>query len=358
MPGRHIGVSTHDPALTCSESDHTLTMEPMTSPRAALEADASDHGRSHTMQAVLGVGLALVSGLAMAVQGRLNGMLGAQLHDSMLAAVISFGGGLVLLLLALPMVPAMSTGLGNLRMQLRARNVRPWHCLGGLGGATFVAAQSLTVATIGVATFTVGVVAGQTLSGLLVDRVGLGPAGPQALTWTRILGAALTLGGVAGALSGGISASGTGLWLLILPLFGGACMAVQQAINGQVGQVAHSPMTAALVNFAVGTAVLILAWLLSLALRGGASHAWPHNPVLYLGGLAGVVFISVAVLVVKWTGVLLLALSAIAGQLIGSVLLDLLLPAQGSHLSVSTLLGVGVTLFAVVITTLGGRQRR
>ena len=46
---------------------------------------------------------------------------------------------------------------------------------GGLGGAMYVASQSITVATLGVALFTVCIVAGQTGNSLLVDRLGLGP---------------------------------------------------------------------------------------------------------------------------------------------------------------------------------------
>ncbi len=284
----------------------------------------------------------------MAAQGRVNGQLGAELHDSMLAAVISFGGGLLLLLLALPFSTTMRRGIGNVRAAVRSRTLQPWHCLGGVGGATFVASQSITVTALGIALFTVGVVGGQTISGLFVDRAGLGPAGGQPLTWPRVLGALLTLAAVAFSLSGGLGDNGAALWMLVLPLVAGALLAVQQAINGRVKSVADSALTATLVNFAVGTAVLVLGWLVSLVLRGGPV-GFPSNPVLYLGGVVGIVFIALASFVVKWTGVLLLGLSAIAGQLIGSVLLDLLLPAAGRHLSGQTLVGTAIALVAIVI---------
>ncbi len=303
-----------------------------------------------------GVVLALLSGLAMATQGRINGQLGTELRDSMLAAVISFGGGLVLLLLALPVAPKTRAGLRRLADAVRAGRLRPWHCLGGLGGATFVAGQSVTVSVLGVAMFTVGVVAGQTVSSLFVDRAGLGPAGPQALTWPRVLGAVLTLGAVAGSLSGGLGQGGGSLWLLVLPLAGGAAVAVQQAINGRVNAASGSAMTATLVNFAVGTTALVAGWLVSLIVRGGPV-GFPGNPVLYLGGVVGIVFIALASFVVRWTGVLLLGLSAIAGQLVGSVLLDLFLPTHGGHPGAATLIGTGVALVAVVLAGAGGRRR-
>lgn len=303
----------------------------------------------------IGIFLAIVSGLAMAMQGRINGQLGVELHDSMLAAVISFGGGLLVLLLMLPLSRRMRGGLRNVAAALRGGGLRPWHCVGGLGGAMFVAGQSLTVAALGIALFTVGVVAGQTLSGLFVDWAGLGPAGPQALTWQRAFGAALTVVAVVGAVSGELGHA-TGLWLLVLPFAAGICVAVQQAINGRVGAAAGSALTATLLNFVVGTSALVLAWLVSLVVRGGPT-GFPHNPVLYLGGLVGIAFIALSSAVVRFTGVLLLGLSAIAGQLIGSVLLDAFLPAAGAVLSASTLIGTCVALLAIGIAATGGRRR-
>ncbi|MBP2180584.1 DMT family transporter [Amycolatopsis magusensis] len=307
---------------------------------------------------VLGVSLAVVSGVAMAVQGRINGQLGVELGDPMLAAVVSFGGGLILLFAALPFAPKMRAGLGKLRDAVREGTLRPWHCLGGLAGAMFVAGQALVVVAIGVAMFTVGVVAGQTVSSLAVDRAGLGPAGPRPLTWPRVAGAVLTLVAVVGSVAGGIGETGAGeLWLMLLPLVAGCCVAVQQAVNGRVGAASGSALTATLGNFTVGFVALVLAWLISLLVRGGPTGL-PSNPLLYAGGIVGILFISIASLVVKWTGVLLLGLAAIAGQLIGALLLDLLAPAHGERLAPETVGGVALALVAIGIAAFGGRRRR
>nr|WP_215547815.1 DMT family transporter [Amycolatopsis sp. CA-230715] len=305
----------------------------------------------------IGIGLAVVSGLAMATQSRVNGQLGVELHDSLFAAVISFGGGLVLLLLAVPFSPKMREGVRAVAHGVREGRFSPWYCLGGVGGATYVAGQSVTVSVLGVAMFTVGVVAGQTLSGLAVDRAGLGPAGPQALTWTRVLGAVLTLVAVAWSLSGSLGSASSGLWLLVLPLVAGALMAVQQAVNGRVNAWSGSSLTAALVNFVAGTTVLVLAWLVSLAF-GGGPREFPSNPLLYLGGIVGIVFIALASFVVRWTGVLLLGLATIAGQLIGSVLIDLIAPAHPAKLATATLGGTCLALAAVGIAAISTRPRK
>ena len=54
---------------------------------------------------------------------------------------------------------------------------------------------------LGVALFTVATVTGQTLSGLLVDRLGIGPAGKKSITGIRVLGSVLTIAAVAWAVS-------------------------------------------------------------------------------------------------------------------------------------------------------------
>lgn len=311
-----------------------------------------------TARNVWGVVLAVLAGLGMSVQARINGQLSVELDDSALAAVISFGGGLVLLLCWLAVSRSMRSGTRQALVAARGGRLRPWHFLGGVAGAAYVLGQSLTVSVIGVALFTVGVVAGQTVSGLFVDRFGLGPGGKEPTTWLRVTGAALTVAAVVGALAGDIAsqADPARIALLVLPFVAGAGMAVQQAFNGHVNAASGSALTAALVNFATGTATLVLAWLVSLVVSGPPAGL-PGNPVLYLGGLVGIVFIATASFVVSWIGVLLLGLSTVAGQLIGSMLLDALLPAAGEGLAASTVVACVVALLAIAVASLGGRKR-
>lgn len=302
----------------------------------------------------LGVLLSALSGAAFAVQSRINGELGVRLGDGVLAALISFGIGLALLVLLVPLLPTARNGVARLGAALRHGSLRFWQCLGGISGGFLVATQSLTVGVIGVAIFSVALVAGQTGSSLLVDRAGLGPGGRKPLTWPRVVGAGLALAAVTAAMSDRIQ-SGVALWLVLLPLVAGAGIAVQQAVNGQVRAAAQSALTAALVNFAAGTALLTVSWLVVRTVRGTPT-ALPTEPWLYLGGPLGVVFIWVAAVVVRWIGVLLLGLSTIAGQLVGAIALDLVAPAAGARLQASTVAGAAVTLLAVGIAALPGRR--
>ncbi|RKR88517.1 transporter family-2 protein [Micromonospora pisi] len=294
------------------------------------------------------VGLAVVSGSAVAVQSRINGELGVRLHDGIAAAVISFGIGLVALV---ALAFGSSTGrrhLGVFRSALRDGSLRPWQCFGGACGAFMVANQGLTVGRLGVAIFTVAVVAGQSASSLVVDRAGIGPGGRQRVTATRLAGAALTVPAVFLAVGDGPN-DPAGLALALLPLLAGLGLAWQQAVNGRVRAASGSVLTATLVNFAVGLAALLVAFAVSLAVRGWPTGALPTEPWLYLGGPIGILFIAIAAALVRFTGVLLLGLATIAGQVVGAVVIDVAAPGGASGPGPFTLLGAALTLAAVLV---------
>lgn len=302
------------------------------------------------------VGLAAVAGTAVAVQSRINGELGVRLGDGLAAAVISFGVGLLLLIVLLPATRTGRRGLRALRAALGSGTLRPWQCLGGACGALLVFTQGATVGTLGVAVFTVAVVAGQSGSSLAVDRAGIGPGGRQPVTGARLTGAVLTVAAVVLAV-GGRGLEPATLGLTVLPLIAGVAVAWQQAVNGWVRVLTDSTLTATGVNFAVGTSVLLVAFAISVVVRGAPSGGLPTQPWLYLGGPVGVLFIAIAAAVVRLIGVLVLGLATIAGQIVGAVLLDVLLPTAASHPGPRTFLGALLTLVAVVVATLGGRLR-
>ncbi|WDZ88020.1 DMT family transporter [Micromonospora cathayae] len=306
---------------------------------------------------VAGVALAVLSGVAVALQSRINGELGVRLGDGIAAAVVSFGLGLLILLVLVPAAPAGRRGLRRLRAALREGALRPWQCLGGVCGAFLVATQGLTIGTLGVAVFTVAVVAGQTGSSLAVDRAGFGPAGRQPVTPSRLAGAVLTVLAVLIAVGDRLGDPGA-LVLALLPLLAGIGIAWQQAVNGRVRAAAGNALTATLVNFTVGTLALLVVFAVDLLVRGLPGGGLPAEPWLYLGGPLGILFIALAAAIVRFTGVLLLGLATIAGQIVGAVLLDVLLPTAASHPGPATLLGAALTLVAVLVAAIGPPVRR
>ena len=300
--------------------------------------------------------LAILCGVGMAAQARINGELSVRIDNGVLAALISFGIGMVIVAVAMLVSPASRRGLGEVLRQVRERRI-PWvYLIGGMGGAFLVLSQGLVAASLGVALFSIGVVAGQTLSGLVIDRRGVGTMGPRPITAPRVIGALLALAAVVYAGWSQLNGS-TAVWLIVLPFLAGIGIAWQQAFNGQVREVSGSAITATFVNFVAGTTVLIIATLVASIWRGWPSEL-PTDPVVYLGGVIGVIFIAGGAIAVRYLGVLLLGLGMISGQLIGSLVLDLVVPAEGHELGIPTVVSTIVTLLAVSLTILGGRRRR
>jgi bacterial/archaeal transporter family-2 protein len=297
----------------------------------------------------VGVALAGAAGVAMAAQSRINGELAVRLGDGIAAAAISFGTGLALLAVVVPLVPASRRGVARVRRGWREGTLRWWHGLGGVFGALVVAAQGLTVPVLGVAVFAVALVAGQTASSLAVDRSQLPPGAVEPVTRARLLGAALCVVAMVVAVADRLG-SPRSLALALLPLAAGAGIAWQQAVNGRVRAAAGSAWPATLVNFLAGSAALAVLFGLIVVVRGGPPSGLPPGLWLYAGGVLGVLVITTAAAVVRVTGVLLLALAAISGQVLGALVLDLLAPADGRP-SANTYAGVALTLVAVMIAS-------
>lgn len=298
-------------------------------------------------------------GAMVALQSQINGDLAVRLGDGLragaAAAVISFATGLLLLVLLVALLPGPRAGVGQVVHAARRGRLRMHQLLGGAAGAYLVATQGLTVGTIGVAIFIVAIVAGQTTSGLVVDRLGLGPSGRQAITAGRVFGATLTLAAVgisvSGRLAGGTMAAGV-LALALLPLVAGAGTAWQQAMNGHVSRISH-PLTAALNNFVVGTVLLVGFLMVALLFPGdlaGPPSAW----WLYLGGPIAAVFIAASAALVGVHGVLVFGLCVVAGQVVTSVLIDLVV--ADTALGVATVGGAGLALAGVVVGALASRR--
>ncbi|ONI74219.1 hypothetical protein BWI15_12815 [Kribbella sp. ALI-6-A] len=321
--------------------------------------------RSAQQHQLLGLAASFGIGMLVAVQSRVNGDLGNRLGDGVTAALISFTSGLIVLLAAAALVPRIREALGQVWRTIRTPSegsggpLRWWQCLGGLAGAFLVATQSITVAVIGVAVFTVAVVGGQAVSSLVVDRLGFGPAGPQPYTTLRVVGAVVALLAVVLAVSDQLSHP-SGLLLAILPAVAGIGTAIQQGINGRVARTAsgdaYGALAAGTINFLVGTCALVVVFLVDLAFRG-APRPLPSDPWLYVGGLCGVVFISSAAAVVRIVGVFVLGLGTIAGQLIASLLIDLFAPATDTEVTVQAVAGTLLALVAVVVASIPNLRR-
>jgi transporter family-2 protein len=294
--------------------------------------------------AVLG---AVACGVGIATQSRINGQFGAELGDGYMAAIISFGSGLLILTILMLFVRSGRVGFRRVIGAIRGGEIPWWYAAGGAAGGLFVLTQGLASATLGVALFSIGIVCGQTVSSVILDRIGIATHAPRALSAQRLIGAGLALAAVVVAASSQFTSDSAPLFFL-LPFVAGLFIAWQQAVNGQIREVSGSVLTATFGNFLVGGVLLLV-----VAAVHGFVAGWPEqlpsNPVLYLGGPIGILFIGLGAIVVGTTGVLLLTLGTITGQLLMSLVLDLVLPVTAHPVQWTTYAGIALALVAVVI---------
>lgn len=314
------------------------------------------HGLPAGRHRVLTIWAAVAVGVLVALQSRINAELAGFVGGGVIAAAVSFGTGLVLAWAIVSTRAPLRASVAALPGLLRTRRLKWWQVLGGLGGAWLVTTQGLVVPATGVTVFTIGVVAGQVTGSLLVDRAGLSPAGHLPISGNRIVAAIVALAAV--VVSGLHAGFAEVSWIVVLAVSAGLGIAVQQAINGRVAVATGQPMAATGVNFLVGFSALFLLSLAVLATGVTSLGTFPGQWWLYLGGPIGVLFIALAAWAVRGVGVLVFGLLSIAGQLLGSVVIDVVAPSGNAGFGWSEGLALALVVLAVLLATASPSARR
>jgi transporter family-2 protein len=290
--------------------------------------------------------LTVFVGSLVALQGRINGQLATTIHNGIAGALFSNLVGFSFLWILVFAFKRERNGLRNVRHGLKTKRLKPWELTGGFAGGFFLAVQSITVPQIGVAIFTIGTIAGQTGTSLLIDKIGLSPSGKKHITLPRVITAGLTFFAVTIAVYPKLIESSFKLVPVLLCLIVGVVITFQQAFNARVNVISKRPLATAWINFSGGTFFLIVAFVINLLTGGKIDHI-PTNPWLYLGGPIGLIFIASSAFVVKSLGVLNFIIFSVAGQLIGALLLDCLAPVAKDSVSGYLIFGTLMTFGAI-----------
>jgi bacterial/archaeal transporter family-2 protein len=329
--------------MPLSRTSHGRTHEVSLAPSPGPPAPPRAPARS----GALPLAGAVAGGAALALESVVNGRLGE--HTGAVAAAawsntLSLGVAVMAAFLLAGLRPAFAA----LLLALRSRRLRPWHCLGGLAGGGMVLTQALTAAALGPGAFTLALVAGQTLSGVVMDHLGLGPGTPRRATRRRLSGGLLAVCAVAIPVLAAPDAGRT-LALAVLPFLAGCALSWQMAVNGRVDEAAgHHPYPAVLLSFATGTALMVTA-VVALTVSSELPRPRPGPLWHYAGGLLGCVVVLSAVLTVRRIGVLAAGLGMISGQVLGSLALGPLLgepPAHQGAVAAAAVLLIGAAVLA------------
>jgi len=303
--------------------------------------------------------LAAISGVMIALQARANGELSHLTGNGVQAALVSFGSGLVIIVVIALFNPSIKAGARNLRSAVARKELPKWTLFAGALGGSFVAVQTHIVPLIGVAIYSVASIAGQTAASLVVDRIGLTGGGKKHITPRRIAAALFTVFAVFISVFDRLDAQNLSIFAVILGCIAGIIVGVQRALNGQINEHSHQSFTTSLLNFIMGTAFLVIFLFMLIALGPTELVSLPAGPWwVYTGGVIGVIYIAFTSTIVQHLGVLTFTLFSVGGQLVGSLIIDFYSPTEGVQVSAYLVLGIVMTYCGVLVGGVNNSQSR
>jgi bacterial/archaeal transporter family-2 protein len=298
--------------------------------------------------------LAALSGVLIALQARANGELSHRLDNGLQAALVSFGSGLLIILIITPFSSHIKEGISNLRGAIARKEIARWKLFAGALGGSFVAIQTQIVPLIGVAIYSVASIAGQTAMSLVVDRIGLTGGGKKLISPRRVMAAVITVFAVLVSVWDRIDANNLSMIAVTAGCIAGAVVGVQRALNGQINEHSHQSFTTSLLNFITGTSFLVILILAGVALGKSELSPLPAGPWwIYTGGVIGVIYIAFTSTIVQHLGVLTFTLFSVGGQLAGSLIIDLVSPTDGVSVSAYLITGLAMTYVGVIAGGVG-----
>ena len=303
--------------------------------------------------------LAALSGAMIALQARANGELSHRLNNGLQAALVSFGSGLIIIFIITLFNSKIKEGIKNLRRSVANKEIARWKLFAGALGGSFVAIQTQIVPLIGVAIYSVASIAGQTAMSLIVDRIGLTGGGKKLISPRRVLAAVLTVLAVLVSVWDRIDANNLSMLAVTAGGIAGAIVGVQRALNGQINEHSHQSFTTSLLNFTTGTAFLLVLIIAGILLGRNELSPLPSGPWwIYTGGVIGVIYIAFTSTIVQHLGVLTFTLFSVGGQLLGSLVIDLVSPTDGVSVSAYLVTGIVMTYAGVVAGGVGNQRVR
>ena len=303
--------------------------------------------------------LAALSGAMIALQARANGELSHRLNNGLQAALVSFGSGLLIIFVITLFNSKIKEGIKNLRRAVANKEIARWKLFAGALGGSFVAIQTQIVPLIGVAIYSVASIAGQTAMSLIVDRIGLTGGGKKLISPRRVSAAVLTVLAVLVSVWDRIDANNLSMLAVTAGGIAGAIVGVQRALNGQINEYSHQSFTTSLLNFVTGTSFLVILIVVGMLLGRNELSPLPSGPWwIYTGGVIGVIYIAFTSTIVQHLGVLTFTLFSVGGQLVGSLVIDLVSPTEGVSVSAYLVTGIVMTYAGVVAGGVGNQRVR
>ena len=230
---------------------------------------------------------------------------------------------------AVGIVPASLIALVRRERVFAVRGLKPGVFLGGaIGVITVVCNNAAYTGGIGVSAMVALSLLGQTVASLLVDQFGLFHMPVKRFNGAKLIGLLFTAAGIGCMLYG----AKTAILPVLLSFFMGVTIVLSRSVNALLAE-KTSRFVSTWYNYSVGLSVSLCVWLLTRLMQGASPlpEAVAAVPLwAYLGGLMGVITVSVQSFVTPRMPAFQLTLILFVGQVFMGLVLDALSGAGGS----------------------------
>lgn len=302
-------------------------------------------------------------GTGMSMQSAINSRLRNYVLSPFIASMISFIIGtiflsIIVIVSGLPLTPPMNTF-----------TEQPlWIWLGGVCGVIALTTNIFIFPKIGSVETAIMPIIGMIVTGMIIDNFGLFNSIVQTFGLNRLLGVVLIFAGVFLAvviqdlmkqkhynIDKNLENVNKWPWR-VAGLTGGSLLAVQAAINGELGTAVNSPFTAAFISFFVGAAALVI-----IVIIRDKSFAAVKNPIIqkaplwvWLGGIFGGFYVLINIFLVGEIGTGPTVVLVLFGQITGSLLVQRfgLFKSPRNTIAPIQIIGLMIMLAGVVMINL------
>lgn len=273
----------------------------------------------------------VLAGIILANQNPVNAYLRVFVISPYVASLVSFSIGTIYI-----GIVTIATGRPLLPTGAEIAANPWWLWLGGVIAAIYLTSNILLFPKLGAVQTVILPILGQVLMGTVIDSFGLFGAKNIPITVLRLVGVLVLLLGMFVAvvlanrskaeqiykneLEKQDSPAALTLWR-IWGILAGMLSAVQQAINGRMGTVVHSPVQATFISFFISWIVILIVTLVmhrKVTIPRATFKTMPKWG--WLGGILGATFVLMTVILVPIIGAGLTVTTSLIGQILGSVL--------------------------------------
>lgn len=306
---------------------------------------------------MLAIFIGILAGMGIGLQTAVNSRLRGFLGSPFLTSFVSFSIGAITLLLLL-----LFTGQPLILDSQLIETIPTWAWFGGVLGMIGLTGNVLLFPKLGGVQTAVMPILGQVLMGSLIDSFGWFNSPQADFSLNRLLGIILVLSGVFTAvvlpnirLLRENQEKGLWIWRAAGVVVG-MVMALQTAINGELGRLVHSASYAATVSMLGGMSSILLIVLFYERSFHQFSQAFGKGKPCWIwsGGVLGAIYISVGAWLVQFVGTGGTVVLMLCGLISVSLLIDKFgwLGVQKKIVQAVQLLGLALLLGGVAFIRL------